>query len=360
MNCKSAQVAVWSSVRLLFRPGTEVSLSLLIEGLLLGLSLGVTCIATCAPVYAPILMQTERGALGALWAVVLMSLGRFLSYAVVGVAAGAIGAVAAGTLPIATIAAVSYIFIAFFLIYTALIRGRAEKHGGCPTGLLAKFAGNPFLAGLVTGFSVCPPFIGAITRGFDSGGAVGGMLLFTGFFVGTTLYFIPMAVLPLFARQRLIRIAGILFSLIAALWFILLGFDHFFDLRLKAEMYFEQAYLVDYAQAELVLVDASGDPAVTERTVQFFPNAQRIAAAPDRYTDALTALAPATNVLLLVTTVPAEPVRALAVENKLNIVWTFAPRTDTDALALKDFLSSYIIKARKSRGFLFQLPLGAP
>ncbi len=344
-----------------FRPAPEVTVSLLIEGLLLGLSLGVTCIATCAPVYAPILMQTQRGALGALWAVVLMSLGRFLSYAAVGIMVGAIGAAAAGTIPIPTIAAVSYLFIALFLIYTALVRGRAEKHGGCPTGLIAKFAGNPFLAGLVTGFSVCPPFIGALTRGFDAGGAIGGMLLFTGFFVGTTLYFIPMAILPLFARQRLIRVAGILFSLIAALWFILLGLDHFFDLRLKAEMYFEQAYLVDYAQAELVLLDASGDPAVTERTAKLFTNVRRqFIASPDRYTEALAMLAPATNVLLLVTATPDEAVRTLAVEKKLNIVWTLAPRDDTEALELKDFLSSYIIKARRSRGFLFQLPLGAP
>lgn len=335
-------------------------MSLLIEGLLLGLSLGVTCIATCAPVYAPILLQTERGALGALWAVVLMSAGRFLSYAAVGIAAGAIGAVAAGTLPIATIAAVSYIFIAFFLIYTALVRGRAEKHGGCPRGLLAKFAGNPFLAGLVTGFSVCPPFIGALTRGFDAGGALGGMLLFIGFFAGTTLYFIPMAVLPLFARQRLIRIAGIFFSLVAALWFILLGLDHFFNLRFKAEMYFENAYLVDYSQVELTLLDASGDPAVTDRTAPLFPNAHRMIATPDRYGEALATLAPATNVLLLVAAPPAEAVKTLAVEKRLNIVWTLAPRTDTEAVELKDFLSSYIIKARQSRGFLFQLPIGSP
>lgn len=332
-------------------------MSIFIEGLLLGLSLGVTCIATCAPVYAPILMQTERGPLGALGAVILMSAGRFLSYASVGIAAGALGAVAAGTLPIATIAAVSYLFIAFFLIYTALVRGRAEKHGGCPTGLLTRFAGNPFLAGLVTGFSVCPPFIGAITRGFDAGGALSGMLLFIGFFVGTTLYFIPMAILPLFARQRLIRIAGIFFSLIAALWFILLGLDHFFDLRLKAEMLLEQAYLVDYSETALTVLDATGDPAVTERATRFFPQARPMTVSPERYSETLADLPPSTNVLLLVTATPDERVKALAVEKRLNIVWAFAPRNDAEAIELKDFLSTYIIKARQSRGFLFRLPV---
>jgi len=333
------------------------AMTLLLEGLLLGLSLGVTCIATCAPVYAPILMQTERGTLGALWAVVLMSAGRFLSYAAVGVAVGAIGAAAAGTLPIPTIAAVSYLFIALFLIYTALIRGRAEKHGNCPAGLMSRFAGNPFVAGLVTGFSVCPPFIGAITRGFDTGGALGGMLLFIGFFVGTTLYFIPMAILPLLAHRRLIRIAGIFFSLCAAFWFTLLGLDHFLDLRIKAEMYLEDAYLVDYSQAELTLVDATGDPALTERAARFFPHARAMTASAERYAETLAALAPATNVLLLVTTTPDESVRTLAIEKRLNIVWAIAPRTDAGTVELRDFLATYIIKARQSRGFLFRLPL---
>lgn len=335
-------------------------MTLLFEGLLLGLSLGVTCIATCAPVYAPILMQTERGPIAALLAVLLMSAGRFLSYASVGIVAGALGAAAAGTFPVADIAAVSYLFIAMFLVHAALVRGRAEKHGGCPTGLMARFAGNPFLAGLVTGFSVCPPFIGAITRGFDAGGALGGMLLFIGFFAGTTLYFIPMAVLPLFARRRLVRIAGLLFSLVAALWFTLLGLDHFFDLRFKAEMYFEEAYLVDYSQTELTLIDATGDPAVTERMAVLFPQARTLTVSPERYPGTLADLPPATNILLLVTAPPDETVRHLAVEKRLNIVWAFAPRNDVEATGLKDFLASYIIKARESRGFLFKLPLDPP
>ncbi len=331
-------------------------MGLFFEGILLGLSLGVTCIATCAPVYAPILMQRARGVGLALAAVLLMSAGRFLSYAAVGIIVGAAGSAAAETLPIATITALSYFFIAAFLTYTALVHGRAEKHGGCQQGLIAKTAGNPFLAGIVTGFSVCPPFLGAIIRGFDAGGAVGGMLLFIGFFAGTTSYFLPMIFLPLIARHRIIRIIGIFFSLVAALWFTLLGLDHFFDLRLKAEMLFENAYLVDYAHDPLTSLD-TGDEPHGQSLLARIPHAAYRHIAEKELGHVLASLPPHSNLVLLLKRPPDESVKEVVVTNKINAAWTFAPDTADEVTAIADFLSSYVLKARKKRGFLYQLPL---
>ncbi len=334
-------------------------MGLLFEGMLLGLSLGVTCIATCAPVYAPILMQRERGALAALGAVLLMSAGRFLSYAAGGLLAGAAGTALADSFPIGAVTAVSYLFIAAFLVYTALVHGRAEKHGGCPTGLIAKTAGNPFLAGLVTGFSVCPPFLCALARGFDAGGALGGMLLFIGFFAGTTAYFLPMTILPLVARHRIVRILGIFFSLVAALWFILLALEHFFDLRFKAEMYLEDAYLVDYSQDPITILDTDNEQAGRALAARLPHTTYRSLKETDLRAT-LGSLSPHANLLLLVKSPPAEELKNLIVARSLNVVWTFAPRNEEETAAIGDFLSSYVLKARKKRGFLYQLPISAP
>jgi len=333
---------------------------LLFEGIVLGLSLGVTCVATCAPVYAPVLMQREHSAIGAVGAVLLMSLGRFLSYAAVGLAAGATGAIAAESFRLATATAVSYFAIAMFLIYSALVRNHAERHGGCSAGLIEKTAGNPFLAGIVTGFSVCPPFLGALTRGFDAGGALGGMTLFTGFFLGTTAYFLPLALLPLIAHRRIVRLVGIFSSFVAALWFTLLGIDHFFDLRFKVEMCFEDAYLVDYAQTNLVMLDTSANTTKGRYLASLLPNADYHAVRPQEIHSVLRRTPPYTAILLLTDTPPDDTVRAIAVEQRINVVWTFAPQNTKDAEEIRDFLSSYVLKARKKRGFLFQIPLPPP
>lgn len=334
----------------------DAPMTILFEGMLLGLSLGVTCIATCAPVYAPILMQRERGALPAIGAVLLMSTGRFLSYAAVGLAVGAAGSAAAESFPLGTVTAVSYLLIATFLVYTALVHGHTEKHGGCPTGLIAKTAGNPFLAGLVTGFSVCPPFLGALARGFDAGGAIGGMLLFIGFFAGTTAYFLPMTILPLVARHRIVRILGIFFSLVAALWFTLLAFDHFFDLRFRAEIYLEDAYLVDYARDPIILLDTGEEEKGRSLAVRF-PSATYRHLEEASLRAALESFPPHSNLVLLITAPPENALKDIVVSQRLNVVWTFAPENAEEIAAIGDFLSSYVLKARKKRGFLYQLPI---
>ena len=63
----------------------------LIEGFLLGLSTGHICLATCGPIYAPYLMSYMRRPVRYVTAVLEISLGRFITYILVGAIAGIFG-----------------------------------------------------------------------------------------------------------------------------------------------------------------------------------------------------------------------------------------------------------------------------
>lgn len=196
---------------------------LLGEGFLLGLAVGVSCLATCAPVYAPLLSLKERDWRSGLKAILVLSAGRFIAYAAFGLAAGEAGsllpeqAMGRHVLVIASYAALS-----LYLLFTSFVQLRRERDG-CAFRRLSRFAGNPFLVGLLTGFSVCPAFLLALARGLDAGGAAGGLALFVGFFGGTTLYLLPIAAVSLLTKRRWFRLAGMAASALVAVWYLWLA-----------------------------------------------------------------------------------------------------------------------------------------
>jgi sulfite exporter TauE/SafE len=200
----------------------------LIEGFLLGLTLGTTCLITCAPVYGTLILSKENSVSTGVRTVFLISLGRFFSYALFGLLTGYAGGLIGDFAERETVVAVSYLLVAAYLTYSALIQNRLEKKC-CEMSRMTKFAGNPFLIGILTGISICPAFVGAIARGIESGGAIGGLMLFTGFFFGTTIYLLPLSFLSYFTKKRMFRYAGIAASILVACWFIYDGSSKLYD-----------------------------------------------------------------------------------------------------------------------------------
>jgi sulfite exporter TauE/SafE len=200
----------------------------LLEGFLLGLTLGTSCLVTCAPIYGTIILSKENSISSGAETVLLISLGRFFSYALFGLFTGYAGGLMGGFAERDTFIAVSYLLVAAYLTYSALIQNRVEKQC-CVPSRLKKIAGNPFLIGALTGVSICPAFVGAIARGVESGGAIGGLMLFTGFFFGTTIYLLPLSFLSYFTKKRIFRYAGIVASILVASWFVYNGSSKLYD-----------------------------------------------------------------------------------------------------------------------------------
>ena len=174
---------------------------LLVAGLLLGLSMGPVCVLTCAPVLgATVAGELGRGGRASL-ALARFLAGRLVGYAAFGAAAGGLlgGALArlgqsgAGAVAAAAALVLGLALIVFGARRWASRESCAPASGGffCTGRSLLGLAGAPFLFGLLTGASPCPPFLLATFDAVRAGSWLGGLVLFLGFFAGSSVFLAP-------------------------------------------------------------------------------------------------------------------------------------------------------------------------
>ena len=187
------------------------------EGLVLGLATGPLCVASCGPLYAPYLMQKGRSTLQSVVTLVQISIGRFVTYILFGLAAGALGT-QIDTLRRAPFTAAAYLLFSVFLVISAIRTKKCDE--GCRPARWTRFAEIPFILGMVTGISFCPSFLLALTKVVDHGGSFAGALLFAAFFIGANIYFIPFVLFGIIGKTYRLRTIGRIASFIVALWFI--------------------------------------------------------------------------------------------------------------------------------------------
>jgi hypothetical protein len=173
------------------------------EALMLGLASGPACVASCGPVLVPSLLAEHEG-----FRLNGRYLGTFLSTRLLGYLLFATVAWAAGSVlsPGPTlrdlIGGVVYVLLAAVLLWYAKVAGRASCSSACAAGpqrsqLVTIGApgkrGVPGAAlfGLLTGFSLCPPFVAAGVRAAQLGSLALALLFFALFFVGTSVWFVP-------------------------------------------------------------------------------------------------------------------------------------------------------------------------
>lgn len=190
----------------------------LTEGFLLGLATGTTCLATCGPVYAPYLMQYDRSLPKSLLAILELSAGRFLSYLVVGAAAGILGR-RVDFEGKNLITAAGYCLFSVFLLVTAF---RTRQHDRCcPTGRWAGIVDRPLVLGILTGINICPPFLLALTKAFSGSGPSAGIALFAAFFIGTSIWLAPIAAFGLLGAQKFFRTIARWGAIAVSIWFLI-------------------------------------------------------------------------------------------------------------------------------------------
>jgi len=203
---------------------------LVVSGAELGLAAGAGCLAVCAPVAGvAMLAGGERGGRGGARSLLSFLLGRFVGYCLFGAAAGALGTTV-GWDPASWVAVASSVILAAALIATGFMAGRRSgsfEGPACPSGRgraswferrLCPVAGTrlsrlPLILGFLSGLNICPAFIYAGKEALGAGGAAGGLVFFTGFFAGTSVWLLPLALLPMAwirtGRERISRLARV-------------------------------------------------------------------------------------------------------------------------------------------------------
>lgn len=195
-------------------------LKTLAEGFMLGLATGSVCLVTCTPIYLPYLLSEERKLIKSIGVVAEISAGRFFSYIAFGAIAGYIGA-NISNINRTLFTSIAYILLSIYLVLSAV---RARQHDKkCHVSKFARITKSAFILGILTGINFCPAFLIALSKAVNLGGVVSGMMLFLGFFGGTTLYLIPIAFLGQLSRIQIMKKIGQIASLVIAAWFIFSG-----------------------------------------------------------------------------------------------------------------------------------------
>lgn len=197
------------------------------QGFFLGLANGTSCLALCAPVLIPFLLSEGKGVGHNLLTLVKFLGGRLLGYALFGVAAWAAGGLllSAGGVQVLLVGG-TYIGLSVLLL-AAVFRRKPAARACALSQAQARFRRWPALIpagmGLMAGLKLCPPLLLAFTDAARSGALGSSLLLFLTFFLGTSLYFLPLPLLGAFTRMPDLRIVGRFAAAIVALYYLASG-----------------------------------------------------------------------------------------------------------------------------------------
>jgi sulfite exporter TauE/SafE len=192
----------------------------LIEGTILGLTTGTACLVTCSPIYLPYLISEDRKLSKGILAVLEISAGRFISYLAFGAIAGYTGAqIASVNRELFT--SIAYILLSAYLVLSAVRTNKKSK--SCHVPKMARFTKSGFILGILTGINFCPSFLIALSKAVDLGGALSGMMLFLGFFFGTSVFLLPLAFIGQISKVSKMKLIAQYASIMVAIWFTFSG-----------------------------------------------------------------------------------------------------------------------------------------
>jgi sulfite exporter TauE/SafE len=189
------------------------------QGVLLGLSTGVFCLVTCAPVYVPFVLSEDRKLWGNILAVGEIAAGRLIAYLLFGLILGILGTQISGPRLNKAIGTTMILLSVLMLIF--VVTKKWPHFGLCK--LSKKYVNYPAFFGFLTGINVCPPFLLAMSIALSYTSIAGSIILFGGFFVGTSFYLILLVPLGLAAKVESIRQIGLITSVMSGVLFLVLG-----------------------------------------------------------------------------------------------------------------------------------------
>jgi len=195
-----------------------------VQGFLLGLANGTTCLAFCAPALIPFLMHEGQTVRQNLVTLAKFLGGRMGGYLIFGLLAWATGSLLAGAASYeGLLIGIAYVGLSVLLL-VAVLRKKAPAGSCAFEGARATLSRWPALLpvgmGFLAGLKICPPLLLAFTGAASTGTLVGSLVFFLAFFLGTSVYFIPLPFLGVFRRVSALQIVGKFAAVIMALYYL--------------------------------------------------------------------------------------------------------------------------------------------
>ena len=195
----------------------------------MGLASGAVCVTYCAPLLVPYLLGRGQNVLKNLLTILYFMGGRLTGYLMFAVIAWAVGLAAASSMTNerAVFGIISIILAGLMIVY-----GFKSSADNCAGKKANFFSGKlnvnnqtafPAILGFLTGLNLCPPFLLAFTEAARTEALWKSMLFFAAFFVGTSVYIIPLAMLGLTRRMEDLRYVGRLAAGVMGLYYLYSG-----------------------------------------------------------------------------------------------------------------------------------------
>jgi sulfite exporter TauE/SafE len=193
----------------------------LIQPFLLGISVGIFCFTYCVPFIAPYLASEERK-IGKNFRIILEFIfGRLGGYILFGAIFGYLGEKISNQV-VNLILIIFLIFLSLVLIFYAL--GFLKPRGFFCSARYIKFREkSPVLMGFLMGINICPPFLMSLAYVFTLHSALKGIIYFLMFFLGTTIYFLPITFLGYLGKMKEFRLIARIAGLIVGFAFLVYG-----------------------------------------------------------------------------------------------------------------------------------------
>lgn len=198
-------------------------IQIILEGLLLGVSAGIYCLGACLVFFTPyLLVEGKQRVSENLRKISLFILGRLIAYIVFALIMGFIGSSYKNIFT----ARFSYISL---IVASSLMLAYSFAHNFRDTKFCAPFIKRfslmriPFFLGIFTGLNPCPPFLVGAARLWTLNNILGGVMLFVAFFLGTSVYMIPLIFVSYLNKSERIKQIGLMVALLSGAWFLFVG-----------------------------------------------------------------------------------------------------------------------------------------
>lgn len=173
---------------------------LIFKALLLGLSTGIFCLSYCLPVIIPLVLSQERKTIQSFWLVAKFAVGRLAGYLLFGALVGYLGFKIESRF-VHNLIWLALVILAILLILYAFGFFK-QRWSFC---VYFRKISPPWLFGFLVGLNICPPFLLALTYGFNLANVWQGIIFFLSFFVGTSVFLLPAGFLSALTHRVLLR-----------------------------------------------------------------------------------------------------------------------------------------------------------
>jgi len=196
----------------------------MIDSLILGVSSGSACVATCGIVMFPYLMSGSAGAKKITVDLSIFMLARFIVYFILATLSWYFGqALFSNPVVRNIVPGILYIGLSIMLVYYSVSKSRKAN---CPAKMFTAINNKkliPIILGVVNSLGFCPALFIVLTKGATENSLMQSYLAFIAFFIGSSVWFLPLPFAGKIKKVEVLKTIGILATGLAGIIFMIKG-----------------------------------------------------------------------------------------------------------------------------------------